>query len=217
MASQGIMNPRVARQRFNVNKKGALEGLRQSLYSFKTYAALGQTSLRFFQDAVGANGTTLADTNMLASGALPSPQSYLLNAIQVWFQPGINPTSDPAATPNDFINDVWQVYFGQAYLTLTIGSKQYQIESPLAKFPPSNRLSVASALADTTTAAASRITATNYAACVGPQYKVQGDMWIPPTQNFDVTINWPTAIALPSTVAGRIGVSFDGILYRSVQ
>lgn len=217
MASQGIMNPRVARQRYNVNKPGSTEGLRQSLYHFQTYAAAGQTSLRFFQSAIGAGGITRGDTNMLQSGSLPNPQSFLLNSIQLYFFPGVNPSNDAAASQNEFTNDVWQVYSGLSWLELTIGSKTYQSEAPLMKFPPQNRLSVAAAIADTTTAAGNRVTSTNYAAASGPVYKVQGEMWIPPTQNFDVTIYWPTAVALPSTVAGRIGVVLDGVLYRSVQ
>jgi len=35
-----------------------------------------------------------------------------------------------------------------------------------------------------------------------------------PQQNFNVTLNWPAAVALPSTVAGRIGIVLDGLPYR---
>jgi len=215
--AQQMISPTQARKRFNVNKQGSQEGLRQSLYHFQTYAAVGQTSLRFFQSSIGSGGLTKADTNMLQSGSLPSPQSFLLNSIQIYFFPGVNPMNDAAAAANDFINDTWAVNQYGGYLELTIGSKTYQSEAPLMKFPPANRLSVASAIADTTTAAASRVSAMNYASAAGALFKVNADMWIPPTQNFDVTLYWPTAVALPSTVAAKIGIVLDGVLYRSVQ
>lgn len=36
-----------------------------------------------------------------------------------------------------------------------------------------------------------------------------------PTQNFKVTLNFPTAVAI--TNAGRIGVNLHGVLYRNSQ
>jgi len=38
-----------------------------------------------------------------------------------------------------------------------------------------------------------------------------------PNQNFDITLTWPTAVALPSGQNARLGVVMDGILYRQSQ
>jgi hypothetical protein len=38
-----------------------------------------------------------------------------------------------------------------------------------------------------------------------------------PTQNFNVTLNFPTAVATPSGQNARIGVVLDGLLYRLSQ
>ena len=39
--------------------------------------------------------------------------------------------------------------------------------------------------------------------------------FIPQTQNFQVGLYWPTAVAV--TIAGRIGVVLDGFYYRQSQ
>ena len=215
MAGQ-MLSPAAAKKRYQVNQPNTREGIRQSLYDYQTYAQAGQSQIKFFQTPVGQSNRTKADTNMLSAGSLPAPQSFLVQSIQIWFEPGaaVLPTIDGAAAQSAFINDVWKVMRQGAYVELTIGSKTYFTEAPLARFPCANRLSVATSSSANLVAAGSTINSTEYAATAGAIYKVPG-YYIPQNQNFDVTIYWPSVVSI--SAAGKIGVIMDGVLYRSVQ
>lgn len=198
---------------FQVNRSGQQEVIRQPLYDYQTYAQAGQTSLTFFQIPVGQSGKTLADTNMENAGSLPAPKSFLLKGLEVVFFPGAEPGTYGAPDDADFINDMNDVY-ESGHVQLFIGSKAYLDEAPIGVMPPSWGLGGFSSAADTTTAGADQQTLVNYARSVGRPYTVI-PMYIPSNQNFKVTINWPTAVAV--TVAGRIGVRLLGDQYRLSQ
>lgn len=200
-------------RKFNVNRPGQVEVVRSSLYDFQAYAQAGQTSLQFFQVPQGQSNKTLADTNMTNAGALPSPQSFLIETIEIYFLPG-NAISATGAIAAENWNDVYDV-FKSGWLDLFIGSKSYLQEAPIGKFPPRCGVAGVGALADTTSAAASRVTVIDYASFGGPTYQLEPNILLVPTQNFKVSLNWPTAVAI--SVAGRIGISLGGILYRNSQ
>lgn len=210
-----MISPNRASEQFRVNVPGAAEGIRQPLYDYQEYAAAGQTSLTFFATPAGSNSKTKADTNMTLAGQLPAPQSFLLQQIEIDFFPGVSPTPAKAATASAFLNDVWAVGKG-GLLTLNIMSKVELELAPLNNFPCVNRISGFAAASDVTAAAAAQLQVINYGAWGGPVFKV-APMLIKSSQNFSVVLSWPTAVALPSTVAGRIGVKLGGVLYRAVQ
>jgi hypothetical protein len=200
--------------RFAVNRQGAMEANTQSLYDSATYAAAGQSQLLFFQTPKGQSGKTAADTNMESAGALPNPKQFLLQSLEVHFFPGSNPgeTGAAAAAP-EFVNDVY-TFFKSGWLELFIGSKAYLTEAPIGRFPPKTRLDLSSSIA--TTVAGAQVDV-NYAASVGRPYLLKAPILLQPTQNFSVSLNWPTAVALPSTVDARVVVILDGLLYRLSQ
>lgn len=200
-------------QSFSVNRPGQVEGIRQSLYDFQTYAQAGQTSLTFFQIPIGQSSKTKADTNMTVAGSLPAPQHFLLEGMEVHFYPA-NPISATGAIVAENYNDVYDVH-KSGWLDLFIGSKSYLTEAPIGRFPPSVGVSGSAALSDTTTAAASRVSVIDYARFGGMPYKVDPPILLVPTQNFSVSLNWPAAV--PIAVAGRIGIVMKGILYRNSQ
>lgn len=200
-------------KKFAVNRPGQIESVKQSLYDFQTYAQAGQTSLTFFQVPVGQSSKTRADTNMTIAGSLPQPQHFLLQGIEIHFFPA-NPVSATGAIVAENINDVYDV-FKSGWLDLFIGSKSYLTEAPIGRFPPSAGVAAASALSDTTTAAASRVTVVDYARFGGQPYAMDPPILLVPNQNFNVTLNWPTAVAI--AVAARIGVVLKGTLYRNSQ
>ena len=208
------VDPARARAQFQANIPGNLEAVHQPLYHYQAYAAAGQNTLTFFQTPYGQLANGILDTNMTQPGQLPAPQQFLLTGISVVFFPGVSPGAATGASPSEFINDVWAVGKG-GILTLNVLSKQYCQMAPLGEFSPDFRMDVSAALSDTTTAAASRLTEVSYASWVGPKFKVAPIMLLP-SQNFSVTLTWPTVVALPSTVAGRIGVRLEGTLYRAV-
>lgn len=200
-------------EQFSVNRPGQIEVVRSSLYDFQTYAQAGQTSLQFFQVPKGQSSKTFADTNMTLAGQLAAPQSFLIETIEVFFFP-LNAISATGAIVAENFNDVYDVA-KSGWLELFIGSKPYLDEAPIGKFPPRCGITGIGALADTTSAAASRVTVIDYASFGGPVYQLQPNILLTPSQNFTVTLNWPTAVAI--SVAGRIGVNLGGILYRNSQ
>ena len=203
-------------QKYNVNVPGQVEGIRQSLYDFQTYASAGQTSLTFFQVPIGQRSKTQADTNMEIAGSLPAPKSFLVTDIEIFVFPGSAVdtfNAADAANPQQ-ADDVYAV-MKSGWLDFFIGSKSYLTEAPIGKFPPRQGLKVFSALS--TNSATVGEAKTSYASFGGTPYIMDPPILLVPTQNFNISLNWPTAVSLPSGNAGRIGISLSGILYRNSQ
>ena len=202
---------------YNVNVDGEPEVIWQPLYHYQTYPAAGFTGpLVFFQVAIGNPvGVALEDTNLKSAGRMPTPKNQALVAIEVAFFPGGVPSATGAIVAANW-NDVVAVHSGRMSLQLTIGDKTYLQEAPLGTMPMQFRVDGAAALSDTTTAAASRVTKIDYAAFCGPPYLLV-PLRLIANQEFNVTINAPAAVALPSGVAGRIGVRLGGMQYRLAQ
>lgn len=212
-------------QSYAVNRKGQYEGIRQTLYDYQTYAAAGQTSLSFFQVPVGQGGKTVADTNIEVAGSLPQPKHFLVESIEIRFWPGVDPVNSATggagtqAAPN-LVNDVW-TFAKSGSLNFFIGSKTYLEEAPCGRFPPKTKIDAHFAVSQTVNQAAAadqenQLTADLGYMC-GRPYFINPATLLIPTQNFKVSLNWPTAVALPSTEDARIGVVLDGILYRQSQ
>lgn len=206
---------------YSVNRQNQYEGIRQTLYDFQTYGTAGTTQMQFFQVPVGQGGKTFEDTNMVAAGTLPSPIKFLVQSIEIFFFPGVLnvQAEDTAAplTPSQFINDVAAINKA-GWLELNVGSKNYLREAPIGVFPPKTGLkgmgAVATSIAGST---ASSFNDISFATLGGRPYFIEPNVLLEPTQNFNVTLNWATAVALPSSAAGRIGIKLDGILYRLSQ
>lgn len=202
-----------ALSKFGVNISGAVEEVSWTLYDYLTYAAAGQTELRFFQTPNGQGTKTLADTNMTLAGQIPSGQNFLVMAIALDFYGGENPERNTAAADvGDYLNDNWVVSKG-GYLEFQIGSKLYKQEGPLGAFPTPYRLAGQGAAASTV-AATSYVQ--DYAAMSGQLHAIIPTL-ITSNQNFSVSLKWPTAVALTSGSAGRIGARLIGRLFRNAQ
>lgn len=203
-------------QQYNVNRAGSIEAVRASLYDFQVYAAAGQTSLTFFQVPQGQGGKTKSDTNMEAAGSLPAPKQFLIESIECHFYPG-SPvdafTAVAAALPVQG-QDVYDV-MKSGWLDLFIGSKSYLTEAPIGRFPPSTGMKLTGSA--TSNSATTGITKSEYATFGGQIYKLSPEILLVPTQNFNVTLNWPALVPMTSTIAGRIGIVLKGILYRNSQ
>ena len=210
--------------RYAVNVPGMMEQISQPLYDIQLYPAAGATSLTFFQTPVGGQlggaTRTLADTNMRAAGALPQPQQFLLQALQIEWYPG--QTAAPyqylgVASATGQVEDFVGVFNGKGWLEILIGSKTYLDLGPLIKFPPRSAVGLDAAASNASIAAASQSLQIVNTFSRGPLWHVN-PMLIPPMQNFSVTLNWPTAVALGSTDAlARIGVTLWGMLFRPIQ
>jgi|WetSurMetagenome_2_1015567.scaffolds.fasta_scaffold01855_14 hypothetical protein len=215
----GVPNTRQL-NKYNVNRPG-VEAVDQPLYDYQTYPLAGSTQLQFFQIPKGQSGKTFADTNMTSAGQLSQPQSFLIHTISVEFFSGIDvsPAEDVAApfAVSKGINDVMSV-MKSGWLELFIGSKPYLDLGPLMRFPMESGLGGFAAMSSATTAAAtSSYNTTQYARSVGKVFRLRAPLRLEANQNFNVSLNFPTAVALPSGVDGRIGVNLGGILYRKSQ
>jgi hypothetical protein len=226
---------------YSVNMRNNVEGVRQSLYDFQVYPTAGATQFTFFQTPQGQAGTSasgvvntgaknLGDTNMESAGQLPAPKMFLIESIEIIFEPGSvatagtytaqGPHAAPGAgaanvsLPTGAINDVDAIRRG-GWLNLFIGSKSYLTEAPLGRFPPKTRMEIDASLAGTYASGTSESIAT--AKFGGRPYYVEPAILLPSTQNFNVTLNWGVAVATPSTFNGRLGVILDGYLYRNSQ
>jgi hypothetical protein len=199
-------------QNYAVNRSGQFEVIGSALYDYTTYAAAGQTELNFFQTA----NKSLADSNMEAAGALPAPKQFLVTALEVNFWPGVQPSVFGAQSAAQYLNDVAAVA-KSGYLEFFIGSKNYIQEAPLGVFPAMNGLVVQAAISDQTTLAAASQTMIDYANLGGKPYVLPSPFTLVSNQNFKVSMKWPTAVALPSGVAARIGVRLRGYMYRLSQ
>ena len=212
-------------QSYAVNRKGQYEGIRQSIYDYQVYASAGQTSLSFFQVPVGQAGKTAADTNIEVAGSLPQPKHFLVESIEVRLFPGVDPVTlttgvAGALVASNFSNDVYTVAKSGS-LNFFIGSKTYNEEAPIGRFPPKTCLKTEFAAAidvkQAVAADAENEVTMDYAAMTGRPYFINPAVLLIPTQNFKVTLNWPAAVALPSGQDARIGVVLDGVLYRQSQ
>ncbi len=199
---------------YNVNRAGQVEVIWQPTYEIQAYPAAGAAVITFFQNTVGTGGLTQVDTNMEAAGQFPRPKEFLITGIQVFYEPGnvVAQSEATAGTALENWNDVSDVMMGEAFLRLFIGSKDYLIDAPLAKFTQQFRLGGVANLTGAGSVATTDFV--DYAVHSGRYYSIT-PVKLPSNQNFNVSLNFPTVIA--TLTAGRIGVILDGFQYRLSQ
>lgn len=215
---RGLQAPNLQQlEAYNVNVDGQPEVIWQPLFDFQTYPAAGFTNLRFFNVGAGSGGKTFDDTNLESpAGSLPVPVNMAITSVEVVFFPGSVQGREVAggAVLNQNWNDVQAV--GEAgHISLVIGSKEYLLDGPLGRFPPTFRQAGVAGITGTPAAAA--IQGVDYAVWAGPVYNIV-PLRLISQQNFRVDVNFANGVvALPSTVDGRIGVRLNGFRYRLAQ
>lgn len=201
-------------RRYKTTSDNGVEGLGASLYDFQTYAATGQTQLKFFQVPNGQSSKTLQDTNMESAGQLPGGKAFLVESIEVYFFPGgvLERFAVAAAAVAAASDDTYAI-FKSGWLDFFVGSKSQLIDAPIGKFPPRTGISTQSALSSNS--ATVGLNSFDYATMAGQIYTLRTPVLLEANVNFSVSLNWPAVLATPSTVAGRIGISLGGVLYRN--
>jgi hypothetical protein len=196
---------------------GVIEGLPYELFDYVTYAAAGQQNLTFFQTPPGQAGKTEQDTNVPGAGLVPAGQQFTARFLAVDFVSGATPIERGAvAAGADVLRDILAVR-NSGILTLEIGTKEYVSNGPLSVFPNPRRFDGSVAISDASTAAADLVGNLIAGDFTGPLWHL-GDKNLDPQVPFKVTIAWPAGVvALPSGVAGRIGVRLIGWLRRKPQ
>lgn len=229
-----------AASEYAVNRAGSFEGVRQSLYDFQIYPTAGATQFTFFALPRGqglsshtgnANAVKgLADTNMDSAGQLPNPKSFLIESIEIVIEPGAVATANTFTVIGAFgfiavptaqapvqvgaVNDM-NILRQSGWLELFIGSKAYLQEAPIGRFPPKTNFKLDAAISSNSATTATVGVAN--AQLAGRPYYLNPPVFLAPTQNFNVTVNFPVVVATPSGFNARIGVVLDGFLYRQSQ
>lgn len=215
---RGLQAPNLQQlEAYNVNVEGQPEVIWQPLYDFQTYPAAGFTSLQFFAVPQGQGGKTFDDTNMELASALPVPINMAITSIEVIFFPGnaINAAGTAANLSGASNWNDAQAVHEAGHLSCVIGSKEYVLDAPLGRFPQSFRLAGGAAVASETTAGVGQ--QIDYAVFAGAIYNIV-PLRLISQQNFRVDLVFSNgAVALPSTVDGRIGVQLNGFRYRLAQ
>lgn len=198
------------------------EAIRQSLYDTLTFDSNVTTSLRFFSTPKGGTKTA-ADTNMTLAGQLPKRHKFVADGIEIHVAPGSSAAGyvrqDPvrqnaAVAAPQFANDVWAL--GEAgWLEVVIGTKTYLIEGPLYRFPPQNGVDVRPAIEQNLAVAAAQTISADYARFGGRPYVLAPELPIDENTNFEVTVNWPAAFALPSGFDSKLKLVLLGTLFRN--
>lgn len=228
---------------FKVNRPGATEVVRQRLYDRQIYPTAGSTQFTFFALPIGqgktsatgataATAKTFADTNMDQGGVLSRPKNYIIESIEVEFEPGSVSTTDTftVLAPQVWSTTAAAALIGQVgdvniirisgWLELYIGSKTYLTEAPLGVFPPKVNMDLQCAIGlsgnGATTTQANALATAN-ASFAGRPYYLDPPITLESMQNFAVYLKFPVVTATPSGFNGRIGVVFDGVMYRLSQ
>lgn len=198
------------RAAMGITRPDARDVFANSLYHFQAYAAAGAAQLQFFNVGFGSAAGGKDDTNLEVPNQLQAGQTFEYRAIEIHFFPGVEVAAYGAGAIASFARDVYAV--GKAgRAEFVISSKTVLIEGPIGRMPPSTRMVLDAALSDASTAAVAQQSRIAYAAWGGPLYTLTPDV-IRPTEAFNITLyNLP---ALPSAVAGRIGVVLQGVLSR---
>lgn len=206
------------------------EVIRQKLYDSAAYPAAGTQQLTFFSLPIGQGvsvlGTpaakTFSDTNMNLAGALPANIEFLVESIEVDFQPTTPtvaaqmPAAFGAQAAAQLVNDAY-IFYRSGNLQFQVGQKPYLNGAPLSNFPPKANFDLHAALADVSTAGANFQSRIAFAGARGRPFMLKpASLLIGSNQNFSVTLNWPEGLQAVTSPA-RVVVSLDGFLYRRSQ
>lgn len=215
-------------QSFSVNRND-WEAFNQTLYDDAVYPAAGSLGLLFFQNPIGqgtavlgSGSKTLSDTNMRLAGNLPNSIEFLIQSVEIDFQPATptvaagmpSATGTPATVITASLVNEAYIFWRSGFLTLFIGSKEFLQEAPLMKFPPKHYFDVRAAVAETAATTTDRIAFAN--ACGRPYNLHSSPLYLESNQNFSVSLSWPEGLQAITNPA-RVFVSLDGILYRRSQ
>lgn len=184
-----------------------LEVVPDQLYDTQTYVDNVTTHLDFFT-AVAANKGL---SNMTQPGMLPNPQSFLIEAMRVYYR--VQVTTDDSGAAGAFAsiyNDIVLIV-NTGIATISIGTKLY---GPwlLWTLPAASYAQGVIAVAG----AESANLAHDYAQVGGPLWQLRPQLMIAPLQNFAVSLDWPQG-AVNTTGNVVCTVFFEGQRARGIQ
>jgi hypothetical protein len=112
------------------------------------------------------------------------------------------------------VNDS-NIFYQAGLAELNILSKNYIRETPAIAFPPKASLDLSAAVG--VVAGTNNSQGLAMLKAGGRPYFVEPSIALQPAVNFEFTLKYPAAVALPSGFNGRVGLIFDGYLMRASQ
>jgi hypothetical protein len=199
------------------------EPVDQPVYHIQAYGTTGATSFTFFNVATGSATNGLADTNMDAAAVLSAGKRFAVMSIGFAFFAGPAPEIVNNLTPatlTSYLNDARAVLEGIGYAAFKVLDKNYYTCAPIGYLPAGFGLytgGAAQTQAQQTAAnAESHINhAVNGMPVPSALRKLRVPVPIPQQVRFEVTANFPTAVAI--STAARFGCFLDGLLIRARQ
>lgn len=193
-------------ENYVTQNNAGLEVIPDQLYDTLTYDDNVTTRLEFFADVRANQGLS----NMSQPGFLPNPQSFLIEAIRLYFRTTVETVDQGAAGAQASIANDIVLLQNTGRATLVIGNKSY---GPWRLWTmPSNAgllLNIAAAGGE-----AANLTS-QYAGTVGREWALFPALMVSPMQNFQFIMEWPAAVDLSGDVV--IETLFDGKRARSIQ
>lgn len=184
-----------------------LEVIPAVLYSTVNYVSTTTVSLSFFDTPNVARPDL---TNMVAGNMLPSPESFLIQAIRVKYQNNLSSDGVGAGAntllPGTF-EDVVKLT-NNGVLNLTISNKKYG-PWPLWMLPAGNSVQGQVSTGMPTASL-------QYGQVLGPYYPLLPNLMLAPMQQFTCTIDWPGGAQTLSQTPLPIQVMFDGQRARAI-
>lgn len=176
-----------------------LEVVPSVIYDTKTYTSAATQILTYFQAAEATQDLGNLNTN----GMFPNPQSYLIQAIRVFYKyADVVGTTVASQGWNDVV-----LLANTGILKLQIGEKRYG-PWPLWALPAGSGV--------LPSMAGSNSNYMGYGQVVGNMYALYPNLMIAPLQNWIITLEWPAG-AVTLAVAQNITVCLDGQLARAIQ
>ncbi len=199
---------------FQNELRGYNEIVRWPLYSYKAYAAAGQTQLTFFDQTEGNATLGRADTNMQAANQLPGNQMHVAHSIRVMPIPAFADVTVIGVVGGTAAQEWYRVLTNGSWAEVIISDKLYLIAAPLTLLPAG--MGVGTFINNPGIALANNFSMVNNGLPSNEAlFRLDPPLGILPTRTFSVTLNWRAVQAV--TTAGRIGVTLDGWRLRAVQ
>jgi hypothetical protein len=177
----------------------------------------------------GTGAKTIFDTNLGLGGQLGMGNDFYTIGVEMPVYPGVTGnTTTPfglypgigaqaPANTGFFVNDLWNI-LTQGYVVFAVGTdRNFVQDGPIMNFPPTVGLDVACALAEigpssTSTGVGNAIV---YGRGAGEPYTIV-PVYLKATQQFSFVLTTAATVALPSSIAARIGARLRGYLIRQV-
>jgi len=204
------------RMQYGSQVPGGQESITAMLYDTQTYTSGTTTRLDFF----GTVQTNKVLGNMKVGGQLPSPWSFLIQAVRV--VPIILPAEEVLTAVGAFAANATIDIHRLIYLsrvTLTVGDKEY-LNHPTSVFTSGQGITAEIAESEasgaTTVYEAHRISmANNGVADPRAVYTLPYFRYLEPQITWTFSIHWNSAVTLSGDQ--NIRVELDGVQYRPIQ